>query len=208
MNVFLDIKYTLVNNSRYLATLAAISEDDDKFYAEFKDCVSDTNNINMQILTNHKFKDPLENEDDYWIHSKPHSMDMRGNKREVAIYLYDWLHELLGGPVSWVDYSEKSGGPGYRNIKPLVDDDHIDIWVDNICVKWKLFEVLWRNTDKGFPPFVHPFPYDMHSILKVNYAPCRNFSDGTHNPIGSARAMREIYITLTERNENERRKNI
>lgn len=208
MNVFLDIKYTLVNNNYHLATLAAISEDDDKFYAEFKDCISDQNDVNIRILADHKFKDPPENEDDHWIHSKPHSMDMRGNKEDVAIYLYDWLHELLGGPVSWVDYSEKSGGPGYRNIKPLVDDNHIDIWVDNISVKWKLFETLWKVTGRKFPPFVCPFPYDIYSILKFNYSPRRNFSDGTYNPIGHVRAMREIYNILIERNENECRKNI
>jgi hypothetical protein len=100
--------------------ISFLSEDGNKFYAESSEFKGDFPNYFSP-----RFSPPQPGEDEYWMWTKKCDVDIRGTNKEISINIKDWFQALSGGALSWVDYSEFSGGPGYRNIKPI---DNLSIY--------------------------------------------------------------------------------
>ncbi len=145
------------DNDQYVSILLTNKKGDNLniFYAEFNDF--DKTKIKapsvLDAIKTLKFEPPQPDEDEYWTWGKlPLSVDLRGSKAEVRRYIEDWLKDLVGCAVSWVDYTDYGPGTGYRNIQPLPEDSTFEFFcVENNSI-WDKFLGLW--SDKTMPSYI------------------------------------------------------
>ena len=112
MKIFVDIKH--LDNE--LICIGMLTEKGHKFYAESSQFSKEYPSDFIPC-----FSPPDIGEDEHWMWNKNKNFEMRGPNSEIAIHIKDWLQSILDGALSWVDYSEESGGPGYRHIRPNID---------------------------------------------------------------------------------------
>jgi hypothetical protein len=90
------------------------------------------------------FNSPSSGEDEHWMWSKSNDVELRGNRAEIAKNIKDWFYSLSNGPLSWVDYSESAGGPGYRNIRPAIDLSSYFLYFETFK-EFELFYNIWEG---------------------------------------------------------------
>jgi hypothetical protein len=134
-----------------------VSQSNETFYGEFSDFDGD---LPKEIIW--KFIEPSPNETEHWVWSNRNDVEMRGDKKEITKNILDWLYAILGNvALSWVDYSEEMGGPGYRNIKPIVTEEQFQIRTMTLD-EWNKFCLLW---DDNFPKCVVASPFHIDYII-------------------------------------------
>ena len=159
MIITLDMSY---DNEQYInIILKHIDKEENHsiFYAEFNDF--DINKIQepaaLKVINNLKFEPPDPDEDEYFIWSKkPKNVELRESKDEIRRYIEDWLKDICGCAMSWVDYTEYDGMGGYRNIRPVPEDSTFEIWVRKNFPFWGQFCGLW--SDSKLPNYIKTTP--------------------------------------------------
>lgn len=139
MKIFSIVKH--LNNEILCITM--LSEEGNKFYAESSEFHGE-----FPDGFSFCFDPPLPGEDEHWMWSKPNDVELRGNHAEIAKNIKDWFYSLSDGPLSWVDYSESAGGPGYRNVKPVVDLGSYCLYFETFK-EFELFYNIWEG--QSFP---------------------------------------------------------
>lgn len=88
------------------------------------------------------FDPPGPNEDEHWMWTKGNDVEMRGTNKEISKNIKDWFQSLSDGALSWVDYSESSGGIGYRNIRPNIDFSDYLLYFKTL-IEYDIFQNIW-----------------------------------------------------------------
>lgn len=192
--VYLNILFS--NDSPF--SIGMVSQSNEMFYGEF----SDFHDVLPDGIV-FKFDPPPLNQDEHWMWSLNNNVEMRGTKKELSTNITDWFHSILGGvALSWVDYSESMGGPGYRNIKPVADTPEIIIGTMTYN-EWKTFYDMFNS----FPKCVANTPIYVDALtdsIKDHIPPLDTFRDLYHressefNPIDNCKVLIS-YITTAKR---------
>jgi len=205
LKVFFDTEFTGLHQNTTLISIGLISEDGRRFYAEFNDYdksqVDDW--LRDNVISKLRFSEPPEGEDEHWMWSKQ-SVEMRGDSKTIARYLEDWFQELLGGPVSWVDYGDDTPAK--------IEEPSIELWSDCLSYDFVLFNQLWGHAF-NIPKCVYYIPFDICTVFKVQgidpdihretFAQMHEIDeDSKHNALWDAEVIRQCYINL-EDDKNE-----
>lgn len=108
MNLFFDLEFTGLRKDTTLISIGIVAEDGKKFYAELFDYDRDQCDdwIKENVINNLKFKNPKEHEQNYYVVSryknnpipsdlyKGYSVELQGNKKEVAQELSRWISQF------------------------------------------------------------------------------------------------------------------
>ena len=162
MRCFLDTEFTGLHQETTLISLGIVSDDGRTFYAEFNDYAQDQVDewLRDNVIQHLKFKPPEEDEDEYFVWgSRGSSVDVRGSRKDIAQYLADWFQDMLGGPVSWVDYGQKM-------TKKEITEPVIEIWSDCLSYDWVLFNQLWGHAF-NIPKCIYYIPFDICTLFKL-----------------------------------------
>jgi len=168
--VFFDIFTTGDYLGSQPMSIGLLADTGETFYGEVSDY--EYKKEFTQTVVDHrqhfKFKKAPQGQHEHWVWSKGNFVEMRGTKQVIGRYVTDWLHAILGGHVglSWVDYSKKSGGPGYQFIRPVVDVPSIEFWGIEIFAKWTQFCSLWGDGIYYAPKCIYRTPYDVETLIR------------------------------------------
>jgi len=197
MKLFFDTEFTGLHQDTTLISLGIVSEDGRTFYAEFSDYNLDQVDewIRDNVISRLRLKPHREGEDEYFIWgNRGSSVEVRGNSKEIAQHLADWFQDMLGGPVSWVDY-------GQENIPKKIVEPVFEIWSDCLSYDWVLFNQLWDGA-LNVPACVYYIPFDICTLFKIKGVdPDINrekFSEMTkdaekHNALWDAQVIKACY---------------
>lgn len=141
-------------------SIGMLSPSNEAFYGEFSEFNEDLPN-GVEC----KMEDPLPGELEPWTWSNKNIVEMRGDVQDVCKNMKDWFQAILGGSLSWVDYSEKMGGPGYRNIKPVVDEKRIQIRTMTV-EEWNMFRSMWDDDCIPLPECVVGSPQFLECLIQ------------------------------------------
>ena len=203
LKVFFDTEFTGLHQNTTLISIGLISENDDTFYAEFNDYDKSQCDkwIKENVLSNLKLPAPEPDEDEYFVWSggasKVKNVEMRGDSSKVAQYLNDWFQDILGGPLSWVDYSDGE--------KPAeITEPKIELWSDCLSYDFVLFNQLWGHAF-NIPKCVYYIPFDICTLFKIagvdpdinreRFAGC-GLSNEKHNALWDAKVIKKCYYRL------------
>lgn len=160
IKIFLDTEFTGLHKNTTLISIGLISERGETFYAELNDYDESQCDdwLNDNIISKLKFK----KEFNYFNWSKQgKEVNIKGSKTEVAQYLTDWFQFIQGGPLSWIEYGEKTDAP------KEITDTTIEIWSDCLAYDWVLFNDLWGHAF-NIPKCICYIPFDICTLLKSN----------------------------------------
>lgn len=139
------------------ASIGMVTQSNETFYGEFSDF-----NGNLPEGAFWKFDEPGPCESEHWMWSLKNDVEMRGDKKEISKNIIDWFHAIVGNvALSWVDYSESMGGPGYRNIKPIIDKPCIAV-ITMTEDEWESFIKIFDS----FPKCLFKFPIYLNDVTK------------------------------------------
>lgn len=178
-------------------SIGLVSQVNETFYGEFSDFSGELpNGITW------RFEDPPFEQSEHWVWSNNNDVEMRGDKEEIAKNLIDWFHSILGGALSWVDYAEPMGGPGYRNIKPIIDDPSIIVRMMTQN-EWEIFVSMFKLFPKcvvNIPMYVDSFVQDIDDNLPNMHEFRKLYHKGSseYSPIDNCRVMNS-YMSTAER---------
>lgn len=168
--VFFDVFTTGDYLGSQPMSIGLLADTGETFYGEVSDY--EYNRDFVQTVVDQKqwfkFTKPGRGENEYWTWSKGNFAEMRGTKQVIGRYVTDWLHAILGGAVglSWIDYSKKSGGPGYQFIKPVIDVPSVEFWGIKIFTKWQQLCSLWGEGIYYAPKCIYSTPYDVETLIR------------------------------------------
>jgi hypothetical protein len=160
--VFLDTEFTGLHKDTTLISIGLIADTGETFYAELNDY--DKNQIDewvrKHVIKNLLYAPPLKGMAEYWCWDKNNNVRVRGNKQDVGIYLTEWFQAILGGPLSWIDYTGDS--------RPsIVQKLSIEIWSDCLSYDWVLFNNLFEFRCVTAPKCVYYIPFDICTYFKL-----------------------------------------
>jgi len=171
--VFFDVLTTGDYLGSQLMSVGLLADTGETFYGEVNDYEykKEFADVVDNQRKHFKFEKPPPGQDEYWVWSKGNFVEMRGTTQVIGRYITDWLHAILGGLValSWVDYSKKSGGPGYQFIRPVVDVPSLEFWGIKIFSKWQQFCSLWGEGIYYAPKCIHRTPYDVETLIRYTH---------------------------------------
>ena len=165
LKVFFDTEFTGLHQNTTLISIGLVSERGDTFYAEFSDYDKAQCDewINTNVISKLKFSVPKYGEDEFFIwtggEDAVKKVELRGNTQQIAQYLYDWFQDILGGPLSWVDYGEGI-------CPPEITDPSIELWSDCLAYDFVLFNQLWEHAF-NIPKCIYYIPFDICTLFKV-----------------------------------------
>ncbi len=162
MKVFFDTEFTGLHQNTTLISIGMVSDRGDKFYAEFTDYDRDQCDewIKDNVLSQLRFDTPREGEDFYfsWSVLPPVEVKVQGDRKLIARYLDDWLQDIQGGPLSWVDYG---GDAPHR-----VEIPRIELWSDCLAYDFVLLCDLFGGA-LNIPKSVYYIPFDICTLFKL-----------------------------------------
>ncbi len=199
IKVFFDSEFTGLHQNTTLISIGMISDKGDTFYAEFNDYDESQCDdwIRENVIANLKFSAPSEGEAEYFVWSKNGtSVELRGNKSQIAQYVADWFQDIQGGPVSWVDYGD--------NPPRIISDTTIELWSDWLAYDFVLFNQLYGHAF-NIPECVYYIPFDICTLFKVaginpdisreQYAGCVDGAE-KHNALFDAKIIKICHHLL------------
>ena len=113
LKVFFDTGFTELHQDTTLICIGLISERGDTFYAELNDYDESQCDdwIKKNVIASLRFTAPADDEDEHFMWSggaeKIKHVELRGNRKDIARYISDWFQDILGGPLSWVNYDKQ-----------------------------------------------------------------------------------------------------
>jgi len=171
--VFFDTEFTGLHQNTTLISIGLVTQDDDKFYAEFTDY--DKNQVDDWIqenvidnLWNGIVKDPtVEKRYDY----------VNSTTKRIKIYLEDWFEKISDG-------------------------EKLEMWSDCYAYDWMLFNQLFGHAF-NIPKCIYYIPFDISTLMKIknvdpdiNREEFVNITGPKHNALHDAKVIRECYNKL------------
>ncbi len=196
MKVFFDTEFTGLHQNTTLISIGLVTEDNRTFYAEFNDYARHQVDpwVRDNVIKQLKFRPPEEGEDEFFVWGRRgSSVEVRGNSKEIAQHLADWFQDILGGPVSWVDYGTK--------IPEEIVESCIEIWSDCLSYDWVLFNQLWGHAF-DIPKCIYYIPFDICMLFKlkgidpdINREEFAEMTENAekHNALWDARIIKACY---------------
>lgn len=155
---FFDCKFTGRHRRTSLISIGFVTETGETFYAELNDFEEHwvDNWTKENVVSKLKFSAPGEGQNEHWKWSKKW-VELRGNRDTVETNLFDWFQILLGGPVSWIDYT---------NLEPpkMVEEPGILLVSDCLAYDKVLLDGLFGGT-RELPPCIFPYPLDLFDLF-------------------------------------------
>jgi hypothetical protein len=167
--VFFDTEFTGLHKDTTLISIGLIADTGETFYAELNDYYPEQVDewVQQNVISKLIYTGLPEGSDYYRSWTEHNHVGMRGNRQEVARYLADWFQALLGGPMSWIEYSSVYP-PGREQNKPtLIEEPLIEMWSDCLSYDWVLFNDLWGSAF-DIPKCVYYIPFDICTYFKLN----------------------------------------
>lgn len=200
--VFFDTEFTGLHQNTTLISVGLIAETGQTFYAELNDYDESQVDewLRKNVIAKLKFAPPGPGEQEHFSWARGGAaVELRGDTSTVARYLADWFQELLGGPLSWVDYANF----GHVPVEPprLVEEPQIQLVSDCHHYDIVLLHNLWDHAF-NMPKCVHYIPMDICPLLEaagvdpdVNREEFARMTDGAekHNALWDARVIRACY---------------
>ncbi len=206
MKVFLDTEFTGLHQNTTLISIGMITEEGQTFYGEFTDYDKSQVDawIQYNVLNNLKLTLPKPDEDRYWRWDEDKNVEVQGKRLDIAEDISDWFQDLLGGPVSWINYIATP-----TPTPPLIEKSTIEIWSDCLAYDWVLFNELFGGA-LNIPKCVYYIPFDICTLFKIKgidpdinreefaYLDGRaiadeNFNPIKHNALWDAKVIKKCY---------------
>ena len=199
LRIFFDMEFTGLHKHTTPISIGLVTEDGRTFYAEFNDYdrpqVQQDSWIQKHVINQLQFAEPPSGQQEYWSWGKT-NVSIRGSKEQIRRSLDDWFQDLLGGPLSWIDYSPDIG--------PVrIDEPGIEMWSDCLAYDWVLFCDLFGSAFQ-IPHCIYYIPFDLCTLLKSkNFDPDINrekFADlageeeQKHNALWDAKVIKGCYV--------------
>ena len=196
--VFFDTELTGLHRDTTMISIGLVADTDEFFYAELNDYdkaqISEWTEEN--VIHNLCYSPPLGGQDEYWRWDAGNNVRMRGNRRDVRRYLNDWFQALLGGPMSWVDYT------GHKKPKEITKQS-IEIWGMHPSYDWVLFNDLWGGVGMTLPSFIYHVPFDISMCFVLrSEIDCESYlspyeKNKKSGAIDGANGIKECYEKLS-----------
>lgn len=192
MRIFFDTEFTDLHKNTTLISIGFISEDDRTFYAEFNDYDRSQVNewIQENVINNLRFREPKsindsfkEMEDEHYGKSRVDkdvpltekwNLEMRGNKKEIAKELSEWLSQF----------------------------DKVEMWSDCLHYDWVLLIDLYGRAF-DIPTNVYYIPFDICTLFALrNIDPdisreeFAGMEGNKHNALHDAKVIKACYYKL------------
>jgi len=202
LKVFFDTEFTGLHQNTTLISIGLVSERGDTFYAEFSDYDRSQCDdwIKCNVLSKLKFSAPPKGQLEHFVWSGGSSSikhaELRDDRVIIAKYLNDWFQDILGGPLSWVDYDESEKPK--RIVKPS-----IEMWSDCLAYDWVLFNQLLGHAFNT-PNCIYYIPFDICTLFKAANInpdiPREEFvamsGSEKHNSLFDAKVIMECFFKL------------
>lgn len=176
MKVFFDTEFTGLHQNTTLISIGLITDEGHTFYAELYDY--DKNQIDewlqTNVLGNMKFDGTPQGT--YFSATDIRSIEMCGNKEDVAEELKSWLEQF----------------------------EAIEMWSDCLSYDWVLFNQLFGHAF-NIPRSVFYIPFDLCTLMKmkgvdpdINREEFAGMTGRKHNALHDARVIKECYEKLMQ----------
>ncbi|MCP4394424.1 MAG: hypothetical protein GY804_09205 [Alphaproteobacteria bacterium] len=165
--LFLSLIRTPNQSDVDMISVGLVADTGETFYAECNDYDPSrlSDQVKSKILSNLSFESPKPGESEYFSWGKNgNSVELRESTSVIHTYIADWFQELLGGPLSWVDYT--NGGINPSIAPELITTPEIVIVAYSKQAE-VFFDNLWGDIF-NIPQCVYSNQINLRHLLLIN----------------------------------------